>query len=259
MLYKNLNEMVEYIEKHLNTEISYPKLASFLGCSVYTLERVFSLMTGITLKEYIKQRKMSLAAIRLMQGEKVIDVAYDAGYSSAAAFSRKFFEMYQIHPKKVKNKEHHLVFRPVLKFNEIKEESLVRYRIEKTPEKTFYAIREEVPLKFPEVAEKMWKKAREVYPSIFEETPRYAFLDCREKQYYFILSTKKLEGFEPLSLPRSKWLVFEGKSFNGRDIEALFMKAYDEYLGALPLKTPHKYELELYYEDYMEIWIQIDE
>ena len=61
MNYKVLNEMVKYIENHLDEEIDFDKLCKITGMNIFILERIFNFLTGITLKEYIKKRRLSAA------------------------------------------------------------------------------------------------------------------------------------------------------------------------------------------------------
>lgn len=71
-----LNEAINYIEEHLTDAIDYERLGRIAGCSSYHFQRMFTYMAGVPLSEYIRRRKMSLAAADL-QGKnmKIIDVA----------------------------------------------------------------------------------------------------------------------------------------------------------------------------------------
>ena len=86
---KRLNESIGYIEEHLTGEIDLNQLGRIACCSSWHFQRMFTYMAGIPLSEYIRRRKMSLAAVDL-QGKsmKVIDVAGKYGYSSPTAFNR---------------------------------------------------------------------------------------------------------------------------------------------------------------------------
>lgn len=258
-LYFGLNQMMEYVEKHIEEEIPMSKLASFLGCSSYTMQRIFSMMTGFTIKEYIRKRRLSLAMIALQEGKKVIDVALMCGYTSATSFSRKFYDTYQIHPKDVKGKKLDLLFQPILKFDEKDYDDYICYRIEEHEEQKFYGKCIETDENIPPLAVCLWKEMKENYPSILEDLPRYAVIERRnEKDYYWVLSKKKYDSLDHFLLPKRKWLVFQGKSFQGNDIKKLWNKVNQEYLKSIPYKNSERYTLELYYNDYMEIWILLD-
>ena len=60
--YENLNKVIEKIEENLTKKIEYKELAKIVGTSSYTLQRIFTFLTGITLTEYIRKRRLSNAA-----------------------------------------------------------------------------------------------------------------------------------------------------------------------------------------------------
>ena len=101
---ERLNQSMSYIEEHLTDEIDYDELGRIACCSTYHYQRMFTYMAGISLAEYIRRRKMSLAAIDLQGGkEKIIDVATKYGYSSPTAFNRAFQSFHGIAPSMLKN------------------------------------------------------------------------------------------------------------------------------------------------------------
>ena len=60
-VYKSLNEIIEYIDNHLDEKIDFDKLALMLGANSYTLQRIFSLLANVTLTDYIRKRRLSTA------------------------------------------------------------------------------------------------------------------------------------------------------------------------------------------------------
>jgi len=60
--YENLNNVINKIEEKITTKIEYKELAKIIGTSSYTLQRIFAFLTGITLTEYIRKRRLSKAA-----------------------------------------------------------------------------------------------------------------------------------------------------------------------------------------------------
>ena len=88
---EKLNQSMNYIEEHLTDEINYEQLGRIACCSTYHYQRMFTYMAGIPLAEYIRRRKMSLAAVDLQGGEsRIIDIAEKYGYRSPTAFNRAF-------------------------------------------------------------------------------------------------------------------------------------------------------------------------
>ena len=129
---ERLNHAIDYIEKHLTTEIDYEQLGRIACCSSYHFQRMFTYMAGIPLSEYIRRRKMSLAAVDL-QGKnmKIIDVAGKYGYQSPTAFNRAFQSVHGIAPSAVKNEGVSIKsFPPILFKITVKGAEEMNYRIE---------------------------------------------------------------------------------------------------------------------------------
>lgn len=80
---RNLSSAIDYIENNLDKEISYEEAARIACCSPFYFQRLFSYVSGISLSEYIRRRKMTQAAFELQRtNAKVIDIALKYGYTS---------------------------------------------------------------------------------------------------------------------------------------------------------------------------------
>lgn len=100
---KKLGTAIDYVEANLDKEISYKEAACIACCSPCYFQRVFSYISGITLSEYIRRRKMTQAAFDLQRADcKVMDVALKYGYSSPTAFNRAFRKVHGIAPTEAK-------------------------------------------------------------------------------------------------------------------------------------------------------------
>ena len=83
-----MQKAIDYIEENLTEDINYEKIAEKSYSSSYHFQRVFSILCGYTLGEYIRLRRLSLAGAELAGGKgKVIDVALKYGYDSPDSFS----------------------------------------------------------------------------------------------------------------------------------------------------------------------------
>lgn len=102
---ERLNASIDYIEAHLTEEIDFEKVAKVALCSSYHFQRMFSYMSEMTISEYIRKRRMSMAAVELKSGEKVIDVAMKYGYNSPTAFNRAFQSVHGVSPSVLKNRD----------------------------------------------------------------------------------------------------------------------------------------------------------
>ena len=101
--YENLNSVINKIEKHLTEEIKYQDLAKIVGTSSYTLQRIFVFLTGITLTEYIRKRRLSKAAEDLLTTDiKIIDLALKYQYDSPISFSNSFKKMHGVSPQNLR-------------------------------------------------------------------------------------------------------------------------------------------------------------
>ena len=85
-----LNQLVDYIDGHLTEEIAVDDLAVSLGMTEYHLRRMFSSLAGMPLSEYVRRRRMTVAATEVLDGGELLAIAVRYGYSSTEAFSRAF-------------------------------------------------------------------------------------------------------------------------------------------------------------------------
>ena len=94
-----LGKAIDYIEEHLKNDIDYADVAKQAYSSSYHFQRVFSILCGYTLGEYIRNRRLTLAGNELKNTDcKVIDVALKYGYENPDSFSRAFFNFHDIKP-----------------------------------------------------------------------------------------------------------------------------------------------------------------
>ena len=101
----NLNQAMSYIEENLEGDIDYRKMAQIAYCSEYYFRRMFSFLSGMPLGEYIRNRRLSVAALALTNtDEKIIDIALRFGYESPDAFAKAFQAMYNISPAQARKR-----------------------------------------------------------------------------------------------------------------------------------------------------------
>ncbi len=87
-----------YIEEHLEEPLGAAQIASKVYSSTFHFQRAFGIVCGIPLREYIRRRRLSRAALDLMRGEKVLDVALRYGYSASESFARAFMKFHGVKP-----------------------------------------------------------------------------------------------------------------------------------------------------------------
>ena len=111
---KAFNETMKYIEETLTGRIDVRKIALLSGYSYPLFSRMFSIMVGYPLSEYIRFRKLSCAAIDLREtDEKIIEIAFKYGYESQDSFSLAFKKFHGHTPKEVRKGSAFQIFSPI--------------------------------------------------------------------------------------------------------------------------------------------------
>ena len=161
-LLEKMNGALTYIEENLTSDIDFKEAAKLACCSEYHFKRMFSFLAGITLSEYIRRRRLSLAAFELNNSnKKIIDAAIKYGYSSPDSFTRAFQNFHGVPPSEARNNGQSLKAYSRVTFQlSIKGGSELNYRIVEKKPFRIVGIMKRVPIIFhgvnPEIAS-MWK------------------------------------------------------------------------------------------------------
>ncbi len=127
-----IQRAIDYVEAHLTDEIDYEAVAKEAYSSPFHFQRVFSILCGFTLGEYIRMRRLSLAAADLSHtDEKIIDIALKYGYDTPESFSRAFTRFHGITPTNAKHGENIKSFSRISVKLILVGGSIMNYRIEK--------------------------------------------------------------------------------------------------------------------------------
>jgi AraC family transcriptional regulator len=112
-----LNRLVESIESHLTDELDVAALALELGTTEYHLRRMFSSLAGMPLSEYIRRRRMTVAAAEVVGGDEFLQIAARYGYGSTESFGRAFEAVHGVAPRIVRRNGGPLRTQPQLRFS----------------------------------------------------------------------------------------------------------------------------------------------
>ncbi len=93
-----MEKSLQFIEDHIKENITLEEVADHAGYSLYHFCRVFSLCRGVSVMEYIRGRKLSLAAAELFKGRKIIDIAMDYGFETPSGFTKAFRKAFGYSP-----------------------------------------------------------------------------------------------------------------------------------------------------------------
>lgn len=274
---ERLNESLLYIEEHLTDEIDYEQLGRIACCSAYHYQRMFTYMAGVTLSEYIRRRKMSLAAVDLQRKDaKVIDIAEKYGYHSPTAFNRAFQGVCGIAPSALKTEGVSVKTYPPITFKIIvKGAEEMNYRIETKDAFRIVGVSAPLHRELEEnfmVVPKMWEAAATdgTIPKLAElmNTPIKGLLGvsiCNDEEAwrYFIAvaSTKEGDGFGEYTVPASTWAVFPGSGTN-QSVQELEQRIVTEWLPTSGYEYANAPDIEVYLNPdpqnaQYEVWIPV--
>ncbi len=108
--YKKLQKSLDYIEEHIKEDISLEDLAGLCYYSTHHYHRVFQSVIGIPVTDYIRKRKLSVAAGEILETDKkIIDIALDYGFNSHETFSRAFKRIFDITPNEYRKLKTHAI------------------------------------------------------------------------------------------------------------------------------------------------------
>ncbi|MES1041829.1 AraC family transcriptional regulator [Peribacillus simplex] len=250
-LLKNMNGAIKFIEENLTNEIDFKEVAKLAYCSEYHFKRMFSFLAGISLSEYIRRRRLTLAAFELKDNNiKVIDIAIKYGYSSPDSFARAFQHLHGITPTEARSNGHSLKAYPPMSFQlSIKGGSEMNYRIEEKEAFLIIGMKKRVPIIFngvnPEIAS-MWKSLDEkminelknlsnVEPlGLLSASANFSegrFEEKGELDHYIGAATTREcpDNLTQLKVDASTWAVFEAVGPFPETLQNVWGRIYSEF------------------------------
>lgn len=127
-----IQRAIDYVEANITEEIDFEKVAEQAYSSSFHFQRVFGILCGCSLGDYIRMRRLSLAGEELSKGNaKIIDIALKYGYDTPESFSRAFTRFHGIAPSEAKRGGSVRIFTPLSVKLTLTGGSKMDYRIEK--------------------------------------------------------------------------------------------------------------------------------
>lgn len=250
-----LKELVTYIEMNLTEKIEYKKLAQILLVNEYTLHRIFYFVTNISLADYIRKRRISMAAIDLLENkEKIMDVAIKYQYDSATAFARAFKKMMGFTPKEIYKSQKRIHYFPVLKFDDIEEEGKeITFQKIDNISFTLYTIYKQTTMQqLPQVAKNFWKEVNKDKLVVFAERSyglveyNKNFCEGNSKANYYIGSTQKFPKGKKFMIQNQKFLVFQIDTIEGGKVSQFTKYIYAKVIPNLGYNLDNVPDIEEY-------------
>lgn len=276
---QQLNEAVQYIEKNLDGEIEYERAAQIACCTTYHFQRMFSYIAGVSLSEYIRNRRLTKAAFDLQNGGKVIDVALRYGYESPTAFNRAFQKVHEVSPSIAQKEGTFLKAYPPISFKiTIKGVAEMEYRIVKKEEMRIVGAKIDLAKNVEECFTKIpmfWQEVGQSgkigqIVSVMDDHSKgvLGVSACMEHldqwAYYIGVETNQAvpEGLEAYTVPACTWAVFPGTGQMPEAIQEIEKRAVTEWLPTSGYQYADAPDIEVYLnQDPMnavfEVWIPI--
>ncbi|MGX9136024.1 AraC family transcriptional regulator [Rummeliibacillus sp. JY-2-4R] len=281
MWLQSIQQAIDYIEENLTENIRAEEVASVANSSSFHFQRAFSLLTGMTLGEYIRGRRLTLAAQEIANTDcKIIDIAYKYGYETPEAFAKAFRKQHGMKPTDARDRSNkiHSYNKLVIKVT-LRGAEPMNYKIIEMDsfqvvgvKRTFSCANGE---QSPKIAQ-FWQDVNQDGTSsqlatFIDGTVNglIGICDVTEKDImdYWIAASHKDEysgNFETYTVPASKWAIFEVHGAMPNAMPIVWQKIFQEWLPSQPYELAQTPELEVYgdgnpYSDdyYSEIWVPI--
>ena len=273
---QSINKAIEFMEKHLTEDIHCADVSRYVHISSFHFQRMFNLFTGMTVGEYIRKRRLSLAGEELTrQNTKVIDVAFKYAYNSSESFTKAFTRFHGITPSQAKKGNELKSFNKLVVKISVEGGTIMDYRIEK---KEGFRLLVYARMFTEESGEKgipaFWE---EYYQNeVYKKAPGYLGICAQEKdsaeEFMYGIGcdaddVKEIpEGFQIINIPAYTWAIFKCVGPTPDAIRKTWGDIYREWLPGADYELIPDFDIENYLPgdntscDYVsEIWIPVTE
>ena len=279
---KRLNgfkDSLEYIEDNLRGDIDYDIVARKAMLSKFYYFRMFQIVTGTTLAEYIRNRRMSLAAKEIKEtGRRILDIALDYGYGSQEAFSRAFKAVQGMTPAEARKPAAKLHAYPPISFQlQVKGDVEMDYSIVEKDSVNLSGISrsissqggenfKEIPIFWQEtMKDGTWQKLMPIaddqkYPGCFGVCMNY---DNGQERFDYVIGVSpksESEELQSFTIPADTYAVFGPVAVS--EVQDLWKRIFSEWLPATEYEISDGPQVEYYPPTgdesvICEVWIPI--
>jgi len=278
-----LAESIDYIEKHLDQPLKHEEIAKIAYCSKFHYQRMFYMLTGVTLADYIRKRRLTVAAQELAASQiKVIDAAFKYGYNTPESFSKAFSRLHGISPSQAREKGRTLRAFPRLSFHiQIKGVEDMNYKV--VEKESFQVIGKAL-----EVTVRNGQNKKDI-PAFWNELNHNGFTDSLKPHigqlgflgvcmdfndqadtFHYVIGVEKTTADTPAGcvekpIPAATWAVFEAVGPVNPAVQATWERIFSEWFPATGYELANAPQFEAYPKDgdimaqdhITEIWIPV--
>ena len=279
---KKINEVIAYVETHINEEINYDSLSNIVGYSTFYFHRIFTMLFGITIGEYIRYRRLTLAATEVRETNKsILNIAYEFQYQTPEGFTKAFKQFHGCSPTQMRKTNSVGKKYNILCFENIVVDKNLYYSVKEISEFSLKLMKRSFldnNPKFNIEIQKYWKELQNNHeyidlitqnnPIVFEKSI-YIAVDMKkdnESKYFeygvgIETSDKKKAT---IVIPKTKWLVFPCIGPVNTSLMKTWRQVYYYFIKESEWQLSFDFNLEVYYSgdknrsDYKcEVWFPV--
>ncbi|WP_332645288.1 AraC family transcriptional regulator [Lysinibacillus sp. 54212] len=280
---ESIQKAINFIEENLLEEITLEHIATEANSSLFHFQRTFTILTDMSITDYIRRRRLTIAAQELMSTDtKIIYLALKYGYESPEAFTKAFRKQHNVTPSKARKKQGTLqAFNRLVIQVKLKGAEPMKYKIVEKEKfqvvgmkRTYNWEKGEntngIPLFWDEInGAGMDKKLIKLNNGEINGVLGVCVSDKNNKALIDYWIAVDHEGDVPenmlsIEIPSSKWVVFEVHGPMPEAMQNTWKQIYSEWFPSNPYEPAGTPELEVYSDEdpykpdlYSEIWIPI--
>lgn len=266
---------INYIEENLTEDLSIKDIAACSFVSAFHFQRIFNVLCGITVGEYIRNRRLTLAAQELSkENDKVINIAMKYGYESPDSFARAFARFHGVSPSAAMKKGARLrAYAPLHIKISLEGGTMLEYKIS---EKSAFTV--------------MGKSKKFNTKTSYDEIPRFweehmnsgdgqivcgmygICMDLNGEDFEYLIADSYIpwneipDGYHTKVIPAGTWAIFACRGALPKSLQNVNTKIWSEWVpNCKEYKLGGNYNIELYTppsespeDTYSEIWIPIE-
>lgn len=275
-----MNRAIDYLEVNMTEKLDIEAVAKIALSSPFHFQRMYHIITGITVAEYVRRRRLTLAAQEIMWGDKVIDVAFKYGYETPEAFTKAFRKMHGISPSAAREPGTNLKAFPKLSFHiSIKGDKDMNYKLIEKDSFKVIGKSKRITTKDGEnlkLIPQFWDEcvadgSYETICSLAGANGVFGLcmdFEANYEAFTYMIAVEDngtvLEDFCIAEVPAARWAVFESIGPIPSAIQKVWERIYSEWFPATAYQQEEGPQLEVYPvgnitdPDYTcEIWIPI--